>query len=63
MPRCRPKRWGEAMAALVDEVRARPAGATAWRRRSARIGAIVWPRTFPKTDADVNELPDRLIEL
>ena len=40
----------------------RAARRRAWRRRSARIGAIV-AEHFPKTDADINELPDRLIEL
>jgi putative membrane protein len=55
------ERWGDAMAALVDEVRAgRPAEGMA--AAVAQIGAIL-AETFPKTDADPNELPDRLIEL
>ncbi|MBN8808829.1 MAG: hypothetical protein J0I47_11450 [Sphingomonas sp.] len=55
------ERWGEAMAALLVEVRAgRPAHGMA--AAVARIGAIVGEH-FPKTADDVNELPDRLIEL
>jgi putative membrane protein len=55
------ERWGEAMAALVDEVRAgRPAEGMA--AAVARIGAIL-AEHFPKTADDRNELPDRLIEL
>jgi putative membrane protein len=54
-------RWGEAMAALVDEVReGRPAQGMA--AAVGRIGAIL-SENFPKTEADRNELPDRLIEL
>jgi len=53
--------WGDAMAALVDRVRAgQPAQGMA--AAVAQIGAIIGEH-FPKTDADVNELPDRLIEL
>jgi putative membrane protein len=56
-----PERWGDAMVALVDEVRAgRPAAGMA--AAVGAIGAII-AEHFPKTDADVNELPDRLIEL
>jgi putative membrane protein len=49
------------MAALVDEVRAgRPAvGLVA---AIDRIGALLAAH-LPKTENDVNELPDRLIEL
>lgn len=56
-----PERWGDAMAALVDHVRAGdPAGGMV-----AAIDAIgaVLHATVPKTDGDPNELPDRLIEL
>lgn len=56
-----PERWGDAMVALVDEVRAgRPAHGMA-----AAVGAIgvIIAEHFPKTDDDRNELPDRLIEL
>ena len=56
-----PERWGAAMAALVDKVRAGdPAGGMA--DAVGQIAAIVGEH-FPKTHADVNELPDRLIEL
>lgn len=56
-----PERWGDAMVALIDEVCAgRPAQGLA--AAVAAIGAIV-AEHFPKTGADVNELPDRLIEL
>lgn len=53
--------WGEAMAALVAELRAgRPAEGLV-----AAIGIIgeVLATHFPKTDADTNEIPDRLVEL
>lgn len=56
-----PERWGEAMAALVDAVRAgRPGEGMA--AAVERIGAIL-SEHFPKTADDRNELPDRLIEL
>ena len=56
-----PETWGAAMAALVDRLRARdPAGGMA-----AAVEAIgtVLAEPFPKTETDLNELPDRLIEL
>jgi len=53
--------WGNAMAALVDEVRVgRPAHGMA--AAVAQIG-VVLSKNFPKTETDRNELPDRLIEL
>lgn len=53
--------WGEAMVALVDKVRAGdPAGGMA--DAVTQIGAVLATH-FPKTAADTNELPDRLIEL
>lgn len=55
------ERWGEAMAALVDETRAGRPGA-GMAAAVDRIGAIL-AETFPKTEDDRNELPDRLIEL
>lgn len=56
-----PERWGDAMAALVAEVKAgRPAEGMA--AAVAAIGAIL-SENFPKTEADINELPDRLIKL
>jgi putative membrane protein len=55
------ERWGDAMAALVDEVRVgRPAQGMA--AAVAQIGTIL-SENFPKTETDRNELPDRLIEL
>jgi putative membrane protein len=55
------ERWGEAMAALVDEVReGKPAEGMA--AAVAQIGTIL-SENFPKTEEDRNELPDRLIEL
>ncbi len=49
------------MAALVDEVRAGRPG----EGMAAAVTAIgeVLSGHFPKTGADTNELPDRLIEL
>lgn len=55
------ERWGEAMAALVSEVRAGRPG-PGMVAAVAAIGTII-AEHFPKTDADINELPDRLIEL
>lgn len=56
-----PERWGEAMAAMLDRVRdGDPAGGMC--AAVERIGGIVG-EYFPKSEDDVNELPDRLIEL
>jgi putative membrane protein len=56
-----PERWGDAMAALVAAVRdGRPGDGMV--AAVAAIGAIL-AETFPKTEGDINELPDRLIEL
>jgi len=55
------ERWGDAMAALVAEVRQGRAG-DGMVAAVAAIGAIL-AETFPKTENDVNELPDRVIEL
>lgn len=53
--------WGEAMVALIDRIRVGdPAGGMA--EAVARIGTVL-AQHFPKTESDVNELPDRLIEL
>lgn len=56
-----PERWGDAMAALVDEVRA-GCPAQGMAAAVAAIGTII-AEHFPKTEHDRNELPDRLIEL
>jgi putative membrane protein len=56
-----PEAWGEAMAALIDAVRAgRPGEGMA--AAVTRIGAVL-AEHFPHTGTDPNELPDRLIEL
>ena len=56
-----PEVWGQAMVALIDEVRAgRPGEGMAAAVR--QIG-IVLTEHFPKTDNNPNELPDRLIEI
>ena len=55
------ERWGDAMAALIDEVREGRAG-HGMAAAVASIGKIL-SENFPKTEADRNELPDRLIEL
>jgi putative membrane protein len=56
-----PETWGEAMAALLVEVKAgRPgAGIVA---AVERIGAVL-SEHFPKSTEDTNEIPDKLIEL
>ena len=56
-----PDVWGEAMAVLVDEVKAgRPGEGMALAVE--KIGAVL-ARILPKTLDDPNELPDRLVEL
>jgi putative membrane protein len=56
-----PEVWGEAMAALVEEVKAGRAGA-GMARAVEKIGAVLAP-ILPPTHDNPNELPDRLIEL
>lgn len=56
-----PERWGDAMAALVEHVR-QGRGGDGMAAAVCAIGVIIGEH-FPKTDDDVNELPDRLIEL
>ena len=56
-----PEVWGEAMAVLIDEVKAgRPGEGLA--NAVEKIGAVV-AGILPRTVGDDNELPDRLIEL
>jgi putative membrane protein len=56
-----PEVWGDAMAALIDHVRAgRPGEGIA---EAVRQMGVVLAEHFPKGDDAVNELPDRLIEL
>ena len=56
-----PELWGEAMADLIEEVKAGRPGA-GMARAVGRIGGVL-AEHFPKTAADANEIPDRLIEL
>ena len=56
-----PELWGEAMADLIEEVKAgRPGSGMA--KAVERIGGVL-AEHFPRSAADQNELPDRLIEL
>ena len=56
-----PETWGEAMAALLVEVKAgRPADGIV--AAVAQVGAVL-AEHFPRTSADTNEIPDKLIEL
>ena len=56
-----PETWGEAMAALLVEVKA---GRTAEGMIAAieQVG-VVLAEHFPRSSADTNEIPDKLIEL
>ncbi len=57
----RPEEWGEAMAAMLVELRA---GRLAEGMVAAveKVGAVLAAH-FPRAEDDVNELPDRLIEV
>jgi putative membrane protein len=56
-----PELWGDAMAALVAEVKAgRPGAGMA---KAVRMIGDVLTLQFPKSNTDRNELPDRLVEL
>ena len=56
-----PETWGEAMAALITALKdGRPGDGMA--DAVARIGAVL-AEHFPRSEGDVNELPDRLIVL
>jgi putative membrane protein len=56
-----PEVWGEAMQAMLVHVRE---GRIAEGMCAAidKVGAILAPH-FPRNDTDINELPDRLIEV
>ena len=56
-----PETWGEAMAALLTEVRAGRPGEGIVAAVSL-IGAVLTEH-FPRDSADMNEIPDKLIEL
>lgn len=53
--------WGEAMAALLDEVRHGRVG-DGMVAAIDRVGAVLAEK-FPRSDTDINEIPDKLIEL
>ena len=56
-----PETWGEAMAALLVEVKVgRPADGIA--AAVGKVGAVL-AEHFPRSAADTNEIPDKLIEL
>ena len=56
-----PEVWGDAMAALIDEVKAgRPAAGMA--QAVERVGTVL-ARLLPPRSDNPNELPDRLVEL
>ena len=57
----KPEIWGEAMIALIDEVRAGRAGRG--MAEAVRLVGEVLTEHFPRSDNNPNELPDRLIEL
>lgn len=56
-----PDAWGEAMAALIEAIRAGRAG-EGLAAAVAQVGTVL-SQHFPRAGDDVNELPDRLIEL
>ena len=56
-----PQVWGEAMAVLIDEVKAGRTG-RGMALAVEKIGAVLAP-ILPPTQGNPNELPDRLIEL
>lgn len=56
-----PDLWGEAMAVLIDEIRAGRPG-IGMAKAVERIGAVL-AQCLPKSEADPNQLCDRLIEL
>jgi len=53
--------WGEAMAAMIEEVRGGRIGA-GMSRAVEKVGAVL-AEHLPRGQGDTNELPDRLIEL
>lgn len=56
-----PETWGEAMTALLTEVKAgRPGDGIV---AAVEIIGEVLAEHFPKTNEDTNEIPDKLIEL
>ena len=60
-PKVAPAVWGDAMEALIEQVRAGKPGVG--MAEAVRQMGIVLAEHFPKGDHNPNELPDRLIEL
>ena len=56
-----PEAWGDAMAALIDAIRAGQPG-EGLAQAVAQVGSVLSTH-FPREQDDINELPDRLIEL
>ncbi|TXC74197.1 hypothetical protein FSZ31_05675 [Sphingorhabdus soli] len=56
-----PEVWGEAMAAMLAEVKT--GQVAAGMAEAVRQIGIILAENFPKSDTNPNELPDRLIEL
>lgn len=56
-----PEAWGDAMAALIDAIRAGQPG-EGLAQAVRQVGAVLAAH-FPREQDDINELPDRLIEL
>ena len=56
-----PEVWGAAMASLIGEIRAGRAGQGLVLAIEA-VGAVL-AQHFPRAEGDINELPDRLIEV
>ena len=56
-----PEAWGDAMAALIDAIRAGQPG-EGLAQAVTQVGAVLSTH-FPREQDDINELPDRLIEL
>jgi putative membrane protein len=56
-----PEAWGDAMATLIDSIRAGRAGEGL--AEAVRQVGLVLAAHFPREQDDINELPDRLIEL
>ena len=56
-----PETWGEAMAALLVEVREGRVG-DGIVAAVERVGTVL-AEHFPRSEGDINEIPDKLIEL
>jgi putative membrane protein len=56
-----PEKWGDAMVAMIADVRAGEPGRGV--AEAVRQVGILIAEHFPRSEDDRNELPDRLIEL